>query len=204
MYSVRRSSYVCTSLYLVENAYISQSSFSASSCILATLIITFLFLFSWHSCSKALPEKYGYTVGRRRNKTHCVQTHFRGWEQKIRAQAQQPECFWRACRHNTSKHLKDKTTISSAQKASCQIQTKMSVRPNLGMCMHAGESQKISTNVTIHSSLIYRPQRPRTWLSDLFCANCDISDSHQELSICFGSVAAPSYVGGRNFRFTPT
>lgn len=97
-----------------------------------------------------------------------MQSHFRGWEQKLRAQAEELECFWRACRHNTSKHLKDKTTISSAYKASCQIQKKMSVRPNLSICVHAEKSQKISTNVTIHSGLMYGPQRPRTWLSGLF------------------------------------
>lgn len=44
----------------------------------------------------------------------------------------------------------------------------MRVRPNLSMCVHAEKSQKISPNVTIHSSLIYGPQRPRTWLSGLF------------------------------------
>lgn len=44
----------------------------------------------------------------------------------------------------------------------------MRVRPNLSMCVHAEKSQKISTNVTIHSGLIYGPQRPRTWLSGLF------------------------------------
>lgn len=61
-----------------------------------------------------------------------------------------------------------------------------------------------SPQKSLSTGLLYRPQRPRTWLSDLFCANCDISDSYQELSICFGSISSPSYVGGRNFRFTPT
>lgn len=63
-----------------------------------------------------------------------------------------------------------KTKLLSAQhrKQAARSTRKMSVRPNLSTCVYAEESQKISTNVTIYSGLTYRPQRPRTWLLDLF------------------------------------
>lgn len=79
-----------------------------------------------------------------------------------------------------------KTKLLSAQhrKKAARSRKKMRVRPNLSMCVCAEKSQKISTNVTIHSGLIYGPQRPRTWLSGLFFVWTVTSQTHIKTFLC--------------------
>lgn len=125
-------------------------------------------------CNKPLPEKHSYSgrwgarVEGRRSKTHCMQNHFRGWEQKN--QHRQNSLSVSGELVGTTQVNIWKTKLLSAQhrKKAARSRKKKRVRLNLSMCVHAEKSQKISTNVTIHSGLIYGPQRPRTWLSGLF------------------------------------
>lgn len=72
MYPVQKGSYTCISLHRIENACISQSSFSASSCTLATFIIKFFFLFLLDINARRHYQRNTVIVGEKGGVNHTV------------------------------------------------------------------------------------------------------------------------------------